>query len=164
MQFPKNDEWHLRSSVTNLLGSLIFTLHIICRDAVAIAQFWAWLENEIQKGVTLTEVEAADKLLDFRSQQDGFIDTSFETISGICSVALVKTKNLSISKPNWYRRLLMSAHKTEVWYVWLLKWWGNKHVFLHMIGCKVELSIDVKCSRSAECYFSMYKILFMMGL
>jgi len=45
-------------------------------------------------------VEAADKLLDFRSQQDGFIDTSFETISGICSVALVKTKNLSISKPN----------------------------------------------------------------
>lgn len=51
------------------------------RDAVAIAQFWAWLENEIQKGVTLTEVEVADKLLDFRSQQDGFIDISFETIS-----------------------------------------------------------------------------------
>lgn len=53
------------------------------RDAVAIAQFWAWLENEIQKGVTLTEVEVADKLLDFRAQQDGFIDTSFETISGL---------------------------------------------------------------------------------
>lgn len=52
------------------------------RDAAALAQFWAWLEEEIQKGMVLTEVEVADKLLEFRSKQAGFIDTSFDTISG----------------------------------------------------------------------------------
>ncbi|CAI9102219.1 OLC1v1000452C2 [Oldenlandia corymbosa var. corymbosa] len=51
------------------------------RDAAALAQFWAWLEEEINKGVTLTEVDVADKLLHFRSVQDGFIGTSFDTIS-----------------------------------------------------------------------------------
>ncbi|CAK9187567.1 unnamed protein product [Ilex paraguariensis] len=52
------------------------------RDAAALAQFWAWLEEEIQKDVVLTEVEVADKLLDFRSKQAGFLDTSFDTICG----------------------------------------------------------------------------------
>ncbi|CAN4108747.1 unnamed protein product [Withania somnifera] len=52
------------------------------RDAAALAQFWAWLEDEIQRDVVLTEVEVADKLLEFRSFQDGFLDTSFDTISG----------------------------------------------------------------------------------
>ncbi|XP_052194622.1 aminopeptidase P2 isoform X9 [Diospyros lotus] len=51
------------------------------RDAAALAQFWAWLEEEIQKDVVLTEVEIADKLLGFRSKQAGFLDTSFDTIS-----------------------------------------------------------------------------------
>ena len=32
---------------------------------------------------TPTEVEVAEKLLDFRSRQSGFLDTSFDTISGI---------------------------------------------------------------------------------
>ncbi|GMP60540.1 hypothetical protein CsSME_00023360 [Camellia sinensis var. sinensis] len=52
------------------------------RDAAALAQFWAWLEEEIQKDVVLTEVQVADKLLEFRSKKAGFIDTSFDTISG----------------------------------------------------------------------------------
>ncbi|XP_022719385.1 probable Xaa-Pro aminopeptidase P isoform X1 [Durio zibethinus] len=52
------------------------------RDAVALAQFWCWLEEEIHKNVKLTEVDVADKLLEFRSKQDGFLDTSFDTISG----------------------------------------------------------------------------------
>ncbi|KAL1549597.1 Aminopeptidase P2 [Salvia divinorum] len=52
------------------------------RDAAAIAQFWAWLEEEIGNGAILTEVDVADKLLEFRSRQDGFLDTSFDTISG----------------------------------------------------------------------------------
>ena len=30
----------------------------------------------------LTEVEVSDKLLEFRSRQSGFMDTSFDTISG----------------------------------------------------------------------------------
>ncbi|PKI74061.1 hypothetical protein CRG98_005539 [Punica granatum] len=52
------------------------------RDAAALAQFWVWLENEIMNGTKLTEVEVADKLHEFRSKQAGFIDTSFDTISG----------------------------------------------------------------------------------
>ncbi|CAA0815562.1 Metallopeptidase M24 family protein [Striga hermonthica] len=52
------------------------------RDAAALAQFWVWLEEEISRGVILTEVDVADKLLEFRSRQDGFLDTSFDTISG----------------------------------------------------------------------------------
>ncbi|KAI3448635.1 hypothetical protein Pfo_005300 [Paulownia fortunei] len=51
------------------------------RDAAALAQFWAWLEEEISNGVILTEVDVADKLFEFRSRQDGFVDTSFDTIS-----------------------------------------------------------------------------------
>ncbi|XP_047179946.1 aminopeptidase P2 isoform X2 [Vigna umbellata] len=52
------------------------------RDAAALAQFWDWLETEITKDRTLTEVEVSEKLLDFRSKQAGFLDTSFDTISG----------------------------------------------------------------------------------
>ncbi|KAL9272539.1 Aminopeptidase P2-like protein [Drosera capensis] len=51
------------------------------RDAAALTVFWVWLEDEILKGGTLTEVEVADQLLEFRSKQDGFVDTSFDTIS-----------------------------------------------------------------------------------
>ncbi|KAK7337786.1 hypothetical protein VNO77_18373 [Canavalia gladiata] len=51
------------------------------RDAAALAQFWDWLETEITKNRILTEVEVSDKLLEFRSKQAGFLDTSFETIS-----------------------------------------------------------------------------------
>ncbi|KAG9140334.1 hypothetical protein Leryth_018497 [Lithospermum erythrorhizon] len=62
------------------------------RDAAALAIFWAWLEEEIGNGVILTEVEVADKLLEFRSKQEGFLDTSFDTISGrlcyCCSLSL----------------------------------------------------------------------------
>ncbi|GAU11522.1 hypothetical protein TSUD_345120 [Trifolium subterraneum] len=52
------------------------------RDAAALAQFWDWLETEINNNRVLTEVEVSDKLLEFRSKQDGFLDTSFDTISG----------------------------------------------------------------------------------
>ncbi|KAJ8751981.1 hypothetical protein K2173_000727 [Erythroxylum novogranatense] len=52
------------------------------RDAAALARFWDWLEQEINNGVKLTEVDVADKLLEFRSDQAGFVDTSFDTISG----------------------------------------------------------------------------------
>ncbi|XP_078429989.1 metallopeptidase M24 family protein isoform X2 [Wolffia australiana] len=51
------------------------------RDAAALTEFWAWLEEEVQNR-TITEVEVADKLLYFRSKQSGFLGTSFDTISG----------------------------------------------------------------------------------
>lgn len=52
------------------------------RDAAALAHFWAWLEEEVHKNENLTEVDVANRLLEFRSLQDGFMDTSFDTISG----------------------------------------------------------------------------------
>lgn len=52
------------------------------RDAAALAEFLAWLEDGVQNNMNLTEVEVAQKLLEFRRKQLGFIDTSFETISG----------------------------------------------------------------------------------
>lgn len=60
-----------------------FYFSVVHRDAAALAQFWAWLEEEIQNEAILTEVDVVDKLLEFRSKQDGFIGTSFDTISGI---------------------------------------------------------------------------------
>ncbi|KAL8159507.1 hypothetical protein V2J09_001044 [Rumex salicifolius] len=52
------------------------------RDAAALVEFWSWLEKSIDEGAVLTEVEVSDRLLEFRSKQDGFLDTSFDTISG----------------------------------------------------------------------------------
>lgn len=43
----------------------------------------------MHKNVNLTEVDVADRLLDFRSMQDGFMDTSFDTISGMVISILV---------------------------------------------------------------------------
>lgn len=47
------------------------------------------MEEQIKKNVKLTEVEVADKLLEFRSAQPGFLDTSFDTISGTCQTFIV---------------------------------------------------------------------------
>lgn len=58
-------------------------MNCLCRDAAALAHFWVWLESEMKEGAKFTEVEVADKLIEFRSKQAGFIDTSFDTISGI---------------------------------------------------------------------------------
>lgn len=43
----------------------------------------------MHKNANLTEVDVADRLLEFRSMQDGFMDTSFDTISGMVIVILV---------------------------------------------------------------------------
>lgn len=51
------------------------------RDGVAETKFLCWLDREAPKG-QLTEVSVADKLEEFRRQQDGFRDTSFDTIAG----------------------------------------------------------------------------------
>lgn len=52
------------------------------KDAVALCEFFHWLEKEVPKG-TVTEVSAADKAEHFRSQQENFISLSFDTISSI---------------------------------------------------------------------------------
>lgn len=51
------------------------------RDGVAETKFLCWLDSEAPKG-KLTEVSVAEKLEEFRAQQKGFRDTSFDTIAG----------------------------------------------------------------------------------
>lgn len=50
------------------------------KDAVALCELFNWLEKEVPKG-SVTEISAADKAEEFRSQQNGFVDLSFATIS-----------------------------------------------------------------------------------
>ncbi|XP_046542342.1 xaa-Pro aminopeptidase 1-like [Haliotis rubra] len=52
------------------------------KDAVAVCEFFHWLEKDLSNG-TITEVSAADKLEDFRRQQEDFVSLSFDTISSI---------------------------------------------------------------------------------
>jgi Xaa-Pro aminopeptidase len=51
------------------------------RDGTALVEYFAWLENELLQGSKLDEVEAADKLEEFRSKTDLFVGLSFDTIS-----------------------------------------------------------------------------------
>ncbi|XP_034989028.2 xaa-Pro aminopeptidase 1 [Zootoca vivipara] len=50
------------------------------KDAVALCELFNWLEKEVPKG-NITEITAADKAEEFRSQQENFVDLSFATIS-----------------------------------------------------------------------------------
>ncbi|KAJ3281805.1 hypothetical protein HDU79_010463 [Rhizoclosmatium sp. JEL0117] len=61
------------------------------RDGASLCQFFAWLENEllVNQNLTLTEVDAADKLAWFRSQREHFVGLSFDTISGAGSNAAI---------------------------------------------------------------------------
>ncbi|XP_035516644.1 xaa-Pro aminopeptidase 1 isoform X1 [Morone saxatilis] len=52
------------------------------KDAVALCELFAWLEKEIPKG-TVTEISAADKAEELRSQQRDFVGLSFPTISSV---------------------------------------------------------------------------------
>ncbi|KAI8824803.1 peptidase M24, structural domain-containing protein [Fimicolochytrium jonesii] len=52
------------------------------RDAVALCEYFAWLEREVvQNGGKISEVEAADKLEGFRKTKKDFVGLSFDTIS-----------------------------------------------------------------------------------
>ncbi|KAF9003307.1 Creatinase/aminopeptidase [Cyathus striatus] len=51
------------------------------RDGVALARYFAWLEEQLEKGVVLDEVQGADKLEEFRSELPLFKGLSFDTIS-----------------------------------------------------------------------------------
>lgn len=51
------------------------------KDAVAMCKFMYWLKKNVGK-IPMTEISVADYLTDLRSQQEGFLDLSFETIAG----------------------------------------------------------------------------------
>ena len=51
------------------------------RDGAALVSFFAWLEEALTSGQTVTETQAADQLEAFRAQQPDFRGLSFPTIS-----------------------------------------------------------------------------------
>ena len=58
--------------------------HAHVKDAAAVVQFLAWLEDALvqRQAADLTEVSVADKLEAFRAAQPDFVGLSFETIAG----------------------------------------------------------------------------------
>lgn len=50
------------------------------KDGVALVKFFHWLDKNIGK-IEITEMSAQEKLLEFRKEQEGFIEPSFGTIS-----------------------------------------------------------------------------------
>ncbi|MBE6041826.1 MAG: aminopeptidase P family protein [Clostridiales bacterium] len=57
------------------------TLNAHIKDGVAVTKFIKWIK-EAACSSAQTEISAADRLEGFRSEQDGWFDLSFETISG----------------------------------------------------------------------------------
>ena len=50
------------------------------KDAIALTKFFNWIDAGVKSG-NIDEVFASNKLLDYRKEQDGFLEVSFETIS-----------------------------------------------------------------------------------
>uniref|UniRef100_A0A7S4G5V9 Xaa-Pro aminopeptidase n=1 Tax=Eutreptiella gymnastica TaxID=73025 RepID=A0A7S4G5V9_9EUGL len=59
------------------------------RDAAALIRYLKWLEDRVSAGDVVTEVSGAEKLFQFRKQQDLFVSPSFETISSVGSNAAI---------------------------------------------------------------------------
>src|SRR5690606_26014221 len=51
------------------------------KDGVALTKFFKWLEQEVAGGA-LSELSITDKLQGLRSEEEGFVDISFDTIAG----------------------------------------------------------------------------------
>ncbi|KAF8477396.1 putative Xaa-Pro aminopeptidase P [Kalaharituber pfeilii] len=51
------------------------------RDGAALIEYFAWLEDQLAKGIVLDEVDAADQLEEFRKTKEHFRGLSFATIS-----------------------------------------------------------------------------------
>ena len=53
----------------------------LLKDGIAMTKFFYWLEQQMEAGETVTELQAAHKIAYFRSQQPGYLMESFEPIS-----------------------------------------------------------------------------------
>ncbi|KAF9956664.1 hypothetical protein BGZ72_002593 [Mortierella alpina] len=51
------------------------------RDAAAVINYFAWLEDKLSRGAEVDEADGADQLQRFRAEQVGFFGPSFDTIS-----------------------------------------------------------------------------------
>ena len=63
-------------------SEIVHVKNAMRKDGVALAHFFAWLEQALEEKDDITELTIAEKLLEYRSQQLGFIGESFATIAG----------------------------------------------------------------------------------
>ncbi|XP_068627196.1 xaa-Pro aminopeptidase ApepP-like [Battus philenor] len=52
------------------------------KDGLAVVRFFRWLHEQLDTGASITEVQAAERLLEFRTEEQDFLGPSFETIVG----------------------------------------------------------------------------------
>lgn len=77
-------------------------------DGVAMERFFYWLENQLNNNIQVTEIDAANKLLEYRTMGEGFISESFECISAFNQHAAMphfapsKSNNLLLQKDGVY--------------------------------------------------------------
>ncbi len=51
------------------------------KDGVVQTRFFYWLEQAMQRGERITEIDASDKLISLRKEMEGYLDESFAPIS-----------------------------------------------------------------------------------
>ncbi len=61
-------------------GEIAAIREAMFHDGVALVEFYAELEEDVNAGNMLTEMKCAERLYDWRHQQPGFLDLSFEAI------------------------------------------------------------------------------------
>lgn len=61
---------------------ITLTRETMIRDGVALTRFFMWLEEQLNSGTPLTEISIAERLRQFRAEQEGFVGESFDTIAG----------------------------------------------------------------------------------
>ncbi|KAI0560093.1 Xaa-Pro aminopeptidase [Gracilaria domingensis] len=70
------------------------------RDGVALSSFLCWLEDFVNtNGGSISELEAATKLREFRAEQHGFLEESFPTIAGFGAHGAIIHYNPSEGSP-----------------------------------------------------------------
>ena len=52
------------------------------QDGAALAEFFAWFEDALEAGETITELTIDEKITAARAKRDGFVSCSFSTIAG----------------------------------------------------------------------------------
>lgn len=77
------------------------------KDGVAVTRFMYWLKHQIGK-TPLTEMDAAAKIEEFRSEQGGYLEPSFATISAygpnaaMCHYSATEETNTSLEPRSFY--------------------------------------------------------------
>lgn len=67
------------------------------KDCVALVKYFYWIDKNIGK-VPLNEFSAQEKLFEFREEQEGFLESSFDTISAYGENAAMMHYSASVTK------------------------------------------------------------------